>query len=145
MEDQFVPYNLALKLKELGFDEICFAGYTKGGNQIRMSQQVPYIGADYGWKKYNHQNKHIIKAPLWQQAFEWFREKHNLISGMAVYKEEFVKTGLARAFEPHILNLTTNQSVWLDEFDNYEEARQACLEKLIEICQEQKEELEQKV
>ena len=29
MEKEFVPYELAVKLKELGFDEECFGYYTE--------------------------------------------------------------------------------------------------------------------
>ena len=29
MKKQFVPYEIALKLKELGFDEPCFGGLFK--------------------------------------------------------------------------------------------------------------------
>lgn len=140
MEEQFVSYVLALKLKELGFDEICFAGYTKGGGQIRMSQQVPYIGADYGWKKYNHQNKHIIKAPLWQQAFDWFREKYN-------YNIEILTHSTSDGFAYSYGILTVKYGTWIgssNTWSEYKEARSECLQKLIEICQEQKEEVEQK-
>ena len=33
MKEQFVPYELAAKLKELGFDEACLAFYIKIGEK----------------------------------------------------------------------------------------------------------------
>jgi hypothetical protein len=54
MEKEFVPYEQALALKELGFDEPCFAIY-------------------YSKNKY-------FTAPLYQQTFRWFREKYFIVS-----------------------------------------------------------------
>jgi len=48
MNKEFIPYEQALELKELGFDEPCIA-----------------IWID------------IIPLPLYQQTFRWFREKYN--------------------------------------------------------------------
>ena len=54
MEKEFIPYEQALALKELGFDEPC------------MSSRDMNNG------------KGLIQIPLYQQAFRWFREKHKL-------------------------------------------------------------------
>lgn len=56
MGEQFVPYELALKLKELGFNEKCLAHYAF----TSLKLNVPVITSS-----------HIHKAPLWQQAFDW--------------------------------------------------------------------------
>jgi hypothetical protein len=61
MKDEFVPYELASKLKQLGFDEPCMRYYSKDGSLItRLTQQEE------------------CSAPLFQQAFRWFREEHDL-------------------------------------------------------------------
>lgn len=125
MKEQFVPYELAIKLKELGFDEKCFSGYNLEWNgQMKFAQQVPYVGDNYGWGKYSHHNKHIIKAPLWQQAFDWFRENHDMYSyivSKGIYGHYFIING----------------EEYGDDEENcgfhYEEAKLKCLEKLIEI------------
>lgn len=84
MKEQFVTYEIAKELKELGFDEICIACYITNGNEIKIKYEKPdyllsqekaaYI-FDYEWHgtEYN-----TILAPLWQQAIDWFREKHQI-------------------------------------------------------------------
>ena len=70
MEKQFVPYELELKLKELGFDEECFGFYNNADGNVWIKHLIPddikeiYTGD--------------ISAPLWQQAFDWFMDNHKL-------------------------------------------------------------------
>ena len=61
MEKEFVNYNQALKLKELGFDEPCIMYIDDEGDLIN-DDTAEWIGA--------------IKCPLKSQAFRWFREKY---------------------------------------------------------------------
>ena len=73
MKEQFVPYEQALGLKELGFDEKCLCYYVVENKRFTEVYMV------------NHTNKitepnsdgslFAVKAPLWQQAFDWFRDK----------------------------------------------------------------------
>jgi hypothetical protein len=71
MEKEFIPYEQALALKELGFDEPCFFSYDYW-NTERLANTY------YNYVNYNVREK-SVSAPLYQQAFRWFREKHNLI------------------------------------------------------------------
>ena len=76
MKEQFITYEIALKLKELGFDEGCLAYY---GDNILIFDKHEYLECDIkanyvlGWK-----NQVITLAPLWQQVIDWFREKYNI-------------------------------------------------------------------
>jgi hypothetical protein len=80
MKEQFVTYEIALKLKELGFNEECLCGWEIG------YQNIPYLHSPHNkntfgipnFKKYCHSNKHIIQAPLWQQVIDWLREEYNI-------------------------------------------------------------------
>ena len=67
MNKEFLPYEQALALKELGFDEPCFGSYDPFG-----SKQLSCSGI------YTYGN--CIAAPLYQQAFSWFREKYGICS-----------------------------------------------------------------
>ena len=67
MEKEFVPYELALKLKELGFNEYCLAFYWTDTTQLVCDN-------DFTGK---HSGVHL-QAPLWQQAFDWLETKHKL-------------------------------------------------------------------
>lgn len=61
MEEQFIPYEQALELENLGFDEPCFACYLDD----------KYLNIQY-CKKQFHFHGQVASAPLWQQAFDFF-------------------------------------------------------------------------
>jgi hypothetical protein len=65
MKNEFVPYKEALALKELGFDYCCFCSYNSEGK----------LAGNYGTYYKIHLSEVTI-APLFQQAFRWFREKY---------------------------------------------------------------------
>jgi hypothetical protein len=93
MNNLFVPYEIALKLKELGFNEPCIKysniikigdneeetqfGYTcnikNGINFNEPNYQSPGDGAGSYVKCYNY-----TSIPLYQQVIDWFREKHKI-------------------------------------------------------------------
>ncbi|MFZ4103757.1 MAG: hypothetical protein ACOYKI_03410 [Sediminibacterium sp.] len=127
MNKEFIPYEQALELKELGFNEECLAYWTKGIN-------VYYIEFDHyannHWMFTANDNKDRYKmctAPLYQQVFRWFREKHNLKSCV------MFRTSMADN-EEYYDSLIKGQEVVYRHFKTYEEAELACLKKLIEIA-----------
>ena len=63
---EFVPYELALELKQLGFNEPCLGYYI--ANTLFISNDNVYNSTDIP----------VIKAPLYSQAFRFFREKYDL-------------------------------------------------------------------
>jgi len=63
MEKQFIPYEQALKLKELGFDEPVFGLYAPKIKTVFLHH--------YGVVTAKEQ----VPAPLWQQAFDWLVSK----------------------------------------------------------------------
>ena len=112
MEKEFVTYEQALALKELGFDEPCLAKHDLKHILLRIEECK---------SQENAQEFDYILAPLYQQAFRWFREKYGLYS---------VIDGLEHRQYYKITQLNSCSK----EYDTYEEAEQACLDKLIEIC-----------
>jgi hypothetical protein len=127
MEKEFATYEQASALKELGFDESCFATYDEDKEfEIQDFEQT-----------YDTFPSHIIAAPLKQQAFRWFREKHNLRS--------FVDTRVTSVDNPNMWvydfqikmgNGVDTQPFYSGDFDTYEEAELECLKKLIEIVKQ---------
>lgn len=108
LEKEFVSYELAVKLQEFGFDEECLKWYDNNGEFVKRLTQ------DF-----------CCKAPLWQQAFDWFRETHGLHG-------DIYRNGTKYLFV--IEDMTLGNSI--DSCDipmEYEESRLACLEKLIEL------------
>lgn len=128
MNKEFIPYEQALEFKELGFDERCF-GYYVGNELITSINEI-----------LNSTEISIIPAPLYQQAFRWFREKYGWYQTIDTYFDE---TNVLKEHGWHIYqdgnDRTENYLRMLDSSqkqqveDTYEEAELACLKKLIEI------------
>jgi hypothetical protein len=133
MEKEFIPYTLALALKELGFDEPCFGVY----DYVEMLHfKKIYFFSDIKEPSY--------LAPLYQQAFSWFREKYDLcayvvtapnyIKGESKYKTRF-------SYEIYGMNEKSSSTVFITIRDvvnlsTHEEVELECLKKLIEIVKE---------
>jgi len=130
MEKEFVPYEIALALKELGFDEPCFGFYNHQGQLILMTQEDENSIQVYK-NSYVKLGKQYA-VPLHQQAFRWFREKYKLQAEI-LWRGDMecfcYKTGKFK-YGSHDFSK--------DDFKTYEEAEQACLDKLIEIVKEKK-------
>ena len=71
MNKEFIPYEQALELKELGFDEPCFGFFNKTWNKEKEILFPQYAGELENWNN----TQHLCSAPLYQQAFRWFRDK----------------------------------------------------------------------
>ena len=65
MQKQFVTYEIALKFKELGYDDPCFKVYDEKGflQDEDVMDKLKLIK---------------VLAPLWQDVIDWFREEHNI-------------------------------------------------------------------
>ena len=137
MKKEFVPYELALELKQLGFDEPCFGSYvklTKTQNTFFMNDVVDEIDRETPLHK-----SLITKAPLYQQAFRWFREKYSWQHSIDPTSDQHNfelgynywiwnnKTGE----EYHTMPKNRPTGDW--EYETHEEGELACLKKLIEI------------
>lgn len=67
MEKEFIPYEQALALKELGFDEPCFGTWDRP-DKLWIGH---VLGIDYT-------PDDTILAPTFSQVFRFFREKYLL-------------------------------------------------------------------
>jgi hypothetical protein len=69
MKKEFIAYEQALELKELGFDEPCFGRYDgRDENKGKIWYEMPNLGK--GWIPVED-----VLAPLYQQAFRWLHEQ----------------------------------------------------------------------
>ncbi len=126
MKNEFVIYEQALALKELGFDEPCLAFYSPKEELYPVFQE-PSKGPYFN----NGNFIETLRAPLYQQAFRWFREKHNLVFNFISYN--IVKPG-----EYHWSITWNDEAKASGIVKTYEEAEQACLSKLIEIVNDKR-------
>ena len=111
MKEQFIPYELAIELRNLGFDDHVFAFYWTDTKELILDSP-DYLG--------KHNGVHL-QAPLWQQAFDWFTSLgyHSYIEG-------------AYPWFRYYINSEDNRWEGYKHL-KIEEARLECLEKLIEI------------
>lgn len=118
MMNELISYNDSLMLRELGFDEACFAWYKNGKLRIELYWNLSELG-----------NQDCV-APTFSQAFRFFRERHGLygLYTMGDYENNFYwqiwrNDSITKTY------ITASNYV----FEKYEEAELACLLKLIEI------------
>jgi hypothetical protein len=125
MTKEFVPYDRALKLKELGFDEPCFVLY-KASNSNQLAYAPHGITTNSQLSQGDSNN---IAAPLFQQAFRWFREKYHIIG------EPKYKGGLTTktSWYDYIIYSNIDWKEDNKQYKTYEEAELACLDKLIDL------------
>jgi hypothetical protein len=149
MTKEFVNYEQALALRELEFNEPCFTSY---GDEGDLRNPFDYSNSEYDYNRryigdtknfvYNSEltienfigNKDLytqfIAAPLYQQAFRWFREKHD----KHCYVEAYTLSSGGKRYDYTILS-NEGEDEWDDgeTWETYEQAELACLKKLIEI------------
>ena len=120
MKKEFIPYEQSLELKELGFDEPCFGYFDPLYKQLVV------------WEKEStNSSSNWVSAPLYQQAFRWFREKHNLDSFVKHLYIQTVKVGYYFGIDEY-----KGKEYQSEHFKTYEEAELECLKKLIEIVKD---------
>ena len=133
MNKEFIPYEQALALKELGFDEPCFAFY-----QVEYHEKLPVMVDDddqyriSGFRtcKNSEIPNHYTASPTYSQAFRWFREKYGLHPHFCFFTDEKLWNVDIYAYLKEY-GLKTDPCTM--KFKTYEEAEYACLNKLIEI------------
>jgi len=141
MEKEFVPYDLALRMKQLGFNEPCVAHWF---NNVGIGIEFRLEPLNKAIAKTNISVYYEL-APLYQQAFRWFREKYNLRGSIM----DFIDDEIGIEWDYEIAKIGTD----LDEnghykplvdysiddedrkFNTYEEAELACLKYCIEVVE----------
>jgi hypothetical protein len=109
VQRDFIPYEQALELKELGFDEPCLGKFYY--NHLE-------IGGNWRNDDFKEDPDIFISAPLYQQVFRWFRDKYGIVGYCYIPNE----TGYwGHSFE--------NKA----KYDTYEEAEIECIKELISI------------
>ena len=126
MKNEFVTYEQALALKELGFDEMCFAS-------IDNFSKLPYVpskGGNYLNSK-DYERGNSAACPLKQQVFRWFREKYELGHTICPY---YFNTSITELQD--VDDYPPQHEVYVSSPFTYEEAENACIDKLIEIAKQ---------
>ena len=147
VENEFIDYKQALALKRLGFNEKCFGFYNELGNYIDEKNKT-----NSNCNKPDMKGKYCT-APLYQQVFMWAANNNNnnnnklhadiSYEGLSdvnnLILEVFIldMSGCIYKKRDKDFKLLINGD--LGNFDNYTEAKVACIDKIIEILQYEKE------
>jgi hypothetical protein len=124
MTKEFIPYEQALALKELGFDEPCLAHRYSDRND------------DFHFLPNPLNNSQLIKenrgwsTPTFSQAFRWFREKFNLYH--EIRRQRGVNDSSNVFYVPITCNGGKKENTHTPQ-STYEQSELVCLIKLIQI------------
>lgn len=135
MEKELVTFEQALALKELGFDDECiFVNLIENGKFAGI-----YTPTDYN--DFPEQREIEINVPLKQQVFRWFREKYNYdisVRGASFRANWVIGVPLlinndSKDGYPLVISWDYKTSDGMKVL-TYEEAENACIDKLIQIA-----------
>lgn len=119
MTKEFVSYELAKELKELGFIEPCLAFYNKVKNLNIAITTEGFVVID--------KHPFLLPAPLYQQVFRWFRNEHNLFSLIDVVMD-------FSCFGAIIIKKGEEEILYrVIELETYEQTQDVCVGKMIEL------------
>jgi len=114
----FVEYQEALELKQLGFNEPCLAFYNS-----KFLNSTQYDFDNCSMKDIGQ----CLLAPTYSQAFRWFREKY----GIGSWIHHYFDMDKGTFIYSYVLTLPHRGEEYV--YDTHEEGELACLKKLIEI------------
>lgn len=143
MEKEFVPYDLALRMKKLGFEEDCIASY-RVLKILMLWPEITTLGTTFkAIKNSNITDQERLKdmvwkeectAPTWNQAFSWFRDNYGLW-----FRPDYYTDLKDYGFQGNIHELGKYSSIAdLGDYKTPKELELACLEKMIKIVEESK-------
>ena len=149
MEKEFIPYEQALALKELGFDEPCFGFWNYNDSKMYYwnDEEIQNERTNTWFldteKKFPKISKNGCTTPTYSQAFRWFREKYGLVIQYIPFELDN-EEGQSILHHKHKISEYDSwrggrrNTIETELCDGYEEAELACLKKLIEIVKDGK-------
>ena len=129
MKNEFVSYEIALALKELGFNEPCMAIYYSKDKSFSWHHHKDHTNDEPALDS----GEFNISATTYSAAFRWFREKyflHSYISCSCTVNEILSYDWVIHK----VMNNGTREENFITDYEQtYEAAELECLKKLIEI------------
>jgi hypothetical protein len=127
MEKEFISYELALRMKTLGFNENCYrVGNPNGAICWRFMDVAGVEGVGIDDILQVEFDERWVQIPTFSQVFRWLRNNY----GYWCYIKEATK-GTCRFYIVKFDEKFFNSDI----IYSYEEAELTCLEKLIEIVE----------
>lgn len=129
MKEQFVTYDIAVKLKELGFSQPCIAGFN---SYKALKHNISSTNANLDDYDYTYRYDSKLLAPLWQQVIDWFRTEYDLL----IYVSSFNKDKHCHSICGYYNEQFTSIS---DFFETYGEALESAILSTIDLIKSRKE------
>lgn len=142
IEKAFVPKDIAIELRDLGFDEFCLFYYEHNKPAPRFGLESRDIKNKSNFRIITinahkilklKSNKFDIAAPSYQQIFAWFRGK-GLFHSITI-EEDFIEKDISFSCE---IRDAKGDIITLFSRDTYEKAEKDLLERLINIYKNEK-------
>jgi hypothetical protein len=145
MKEQFVPYEIAILLKEKGFTDECMASYDI--SLTAQEDEEDGFSGSFGWEKgevtfnkgyfangvpyCDFSNEHWLycAAPLWQQVIDWLLDKYMI--HVSIYPIHEYWEGDLRKVDKEVNSSFYN--LLEKEYKHRKEARQAAIEKALTL------------
>jgi len=121
-----VPLDIAQELKAIGFETPCSFYYDEKLLKISPWHDEEFVVTNWNDKLF----RYCVSIPTWEQVFAWFREK-GYESYIKLESQSYIDEGNYYYFEvtePNLIQISCK-----GDFDNYEQAREELVYKLIEI------------
>ena len=138
MED-FVPFELAKKLKEKGFTcKYPFAMYNELGSYCPLTTSSDYVTCESGYKyrcyyDYNDFDENDFIAPTISQVLKWLREEKFILIGLSPMQEYDGNEMIEWCSTIYKADKQGGMS-WIEEFyyESYEQAAIAGIEYVLD-------------
>lgn len=127
MED-LVTYQIALKLKEKGFDIPCEMYYHIHDD---IEDSIMSLESTGGWCDfYNSKNRYRCAAPDIPQVLKWLRKEKRIDAGAVYSNNDKVWVGYVN--EMDMLDLVSDYVLPHNSYDSYEDAALSAIEYVLD-------------
>lgn len=139
MNKDFIPYNLALRLKKLGFDNVPCLAVWYDVPELSDDEYEFFDFHNHFTTSAHHETQYYaqkgykdgILAPTFSQAFRWFDYSTDWSGFIVPSKEEgYFDWWIQNYVDPNYLSVQSDEY-----YTAREDAELACLEKLVELAE----------
>ena len=131
LEKYFVSYEESMELKRLGFNEECLFTYSSNTKELGVTLPISANHLAINIQDFNtlYPGVELCSAPLFQQAFNFFRDKYNLDSHIRMFNKRYSNKCYWKITDFNSKDIKG----YSDDAENYHQAELDCLKKLISI------------
>lgn len=126
MSKYFVTSDIAINLKEIGFDEWCMGRYVKS------TVGYTFIAADINEKEDRLLKYNYIQAPNILQVMDWFSKKHGMLCGVSLNLDELTME-IIWFYKIMIFNDDGSHEIYMDYHDEKYTIYMNAIRKMISI------------